>query len=412
MTEVGEPGRARRYGLGALAHRNFRLFFIGQGISLVGTWMQNVGEGWLILTLTNSPFYVGLTAALSLVGVLLFSLYAGVIADRVDKRRVIIFMQLAFMIEAFTVSILVWTHVIAVWQVLVLATTLGIASAFDIPMRQSFIVEMVGKDDLMNAIALNSSLFNGARVVGPAIAGLLIGTVGIAWCYFLNGMSYIAVIVGLLMMRLPYNSQPAKTTSAWTGFREVLTYLRNDRRLRVLMILTAILSVFGFPYISMMPVFARDVLHRGAAGYGALTSSIGIGAVIGALGVALASSRIRARGRLMLVGGTAFGVLLMLFSASRALALSMVLLALTGCAMIVNNSLTNTLIQTTAPDHLRGRVMGFYSFVFVGMAPFGAFLFGLVAEHVGVPATLAAGGAIVALAVTIAGWAVPSIRAA
>jgi len=412
MTEVGEPGRARRYGLGALAHRNFRLFFIGQGISLVGTWMQNVGEGWLILTLTNSPFYVGLTAALSSVGVLLFSLYAGVIADRVDKRRVIIFMQLAFMIEAFTVSILVWTHVIAVWQVLVLATTLGIASAFDIPMRQSFIVEMVGKDDLMNAIALNSSLFNGARVVGPAIAGLLIGTVGIAWCYFLNGMSYIAVIVGLLMMRLPYNSQPAKTTSAWTGFREVLTYLRNDRRLRVLMILTAILSVFGFPYISMMPVFARDVLHRGAAGYGALTSSIGIGAVIGALGVALASSRIRARGRLMLVGGTAFGVLLMLFSASRALALSMVLLALTGCAMIVNNSLTNTLIQTTAPDHLRGRVMGFYSFVFVGMAPFGAFLFGLVAEHVGVPATLAAGGAIVALAVTIAGWAVPSIRAA
>jgi len=407
-----EAGGARRYGLGALAHRNFRLFFIGQGISLVGTWMQNVGEGWLILTLTNSPFYVGLTAALSSVGVLLFSLYAGVIADRVDKRRVIIFMQLAFMIEAFTVSILVWTHVIAVWQVLVLATTLGIASAFDIPMRQSFIVEMVGKDDLMNAIALNSSLFNGARVVGPAIAGLLIGTVGIAWCYFLNGMSYIAVIVGLLMMRLPYNSQPAKTTSAWTGFREVLTYLRNDRRLRVLMILTAILSVFGFPYISMMPVFARDVLHRGAAGYGALTSSIGIGAVIGALGVALASSRIRARGRLMLVGGTAFGVLLMLFSASRALALSMVLLALTGCAMIVNNSLTNTLIQTTAPDHLRGRVMGFYSFVFVGMAPFGAFLFGLVAEHVGVPATLAAGGAIVALAVTIAGWAVPSIRAA
>ncbi len=407
-----DAGGARRYGLGALAHRNFRLFFIGQGISLVGTWMQNVGEGWLILTLTNSPFYVGLTAALSSVGVLLFSLYAGVIADRVDKRRVIIFMQLAFMIEAFTVSILVWTHVIAVWQVLVLATTLGIASAFDIPMRQSFIVEMVGKDDLMNAIALNSSLFNGARVVGPAIAGLLIGTVGIAWCYFLNGMSYIAVIVGLLMMRLPYNSQPAKTTSAWTGFREVLTYLRNDRRLRVLMILTAILSVFGFPYISMMPVFARDVLHRGAAGYGALTSSIGIGAVIGALGVALASSRIRARGRLMLVGGTAFGVLLMLFSASRALALSMVLLALTGCAMIVNNSLTNTLIQTTAPDHLRGRVMGFYSFVFVGMAPFGAFLFGLVAEHVGVPATLAAGGAIVALAVTIAGWAVPSIRAA
>src|SRR5438552_983431 len=227
-----EAGGARRYGLGALGHRNFRLFFIGQGISLVGTWMQNVGEGWLILTLTNSPFYVGLTAALSSLGVLLFSLYAGVIADRADKRRFIIFMQLAFMLEALTVAILVWTHVVAVWQVLLLATILGIASGFDIPMRQSFIVEMVGKDDLMNAIALNSSLFNGARVIGPAIAGFLIGAVGIAWCYFLNGVSYIAVIAGLLLMQLPPRAPPARAASAWTGFREVLAYLRDDRRLR------------------------------------------------------------------------------------------------------------------------------------------------------------------------------------
>ena len=407
-----EAGGARRYGLGALAHRNFRLFFIGQGISLVGTWMQNVGEGWLILTLTNSPFYVGLTAALSSLGVLLFSLYAGVIADRADKRRFIIFMQLAFMLEALTVAILVWTHVVAVWQVLLLATILGIASGFDIPMRQSFIVEMVGKDDLMNAIALNSSLFNGARVIGPAIAGFLIGAVGIAWCYFLNSVSYIAVIAGLLMMRLPPRPPRPQTASAWTGFREVLSYLRGDRRLRVLMMLTAILSVFGFPYISMMPVFARDVLHRGATGYGALTSSIGIGAVIGALGVALTSGRIRRRGRLMLIGGTAFGVLLILFAASRALALAMALLALAGCAMIVNNSITNTMLQTTAPDHLRGRIMGFYSFVFVGMAPFGAFLFGVVAEHIGVPTTLAAGGAIVASAVMGAAWLAPEIRTA
>ena len=411
MTEALPPRpAARRYGLGALSHRNFRLFFIGQGISLVGTWMQNVGEGWLILTLTNSPFYVGLTSALSSLGVLLFSLYAGVIADRVDKRRVIIFMQIAFMLEAFTVAILVWTGVVAVWQVLVLATILGIASAFDIPMRQSFLVEMVGKEDLMNAIALNSSVFNGARMIGPAIAGLLIGALGIAWCYFLNGLSYIAVIAGLLMMRLPPVVRTVKTTSTWGGFREVLAFLNGNRGLRSLMILTSILSVFGFPYISMMPVFARDVLHRGATGYGALTSSIGIGAVIGALGVALASSRIRRRGRLMLVGGTVFGILLILFSTSRSLALSMLLLAFAGCAMIVNNSLTNTLLQTAAPDHLRGRIMGFYSFVFVGMAPFGAFLFGLVAEHIGAPSTIAGGGAIVAIAVVITGLAVPELR--
>ena len=407
---TGVAGRYGRYGVGALAHRNFRLFFIGQGISLVGTWMQNVGEGWLILTLTNSPFYVGLTAALSSIGVLLFSLYAGVVADRVDKRRIIIFMQLAFMLEAFTVAILVWTGVVAVWQVLVLATVLGIASAFDIPMRQSFIVEMVGKDDLMNAIALNSSLFNGARVVGPAIAGLLIGALGIAWCYFLNGLSYIAVIAGLLLMRLPTTIRPARTTSTWGGFREVLTFLRSDRRIRALMLQTAILSVFGFPYISMMPVFARDVLHRGAAGYGALTSSIGIGAVVGALGIALSSTRLRARGRLMLVGGTAFGILLILFSTSRILAVSMVLLALAGCAMIVNNAITNTLLQTAAPDHLRGRIMGFYSFVFVGMAPFGAFLFGLAAEYIGAPTAIAIGGGVVALSVMITGWQVPELR--
>jgi len=412
MTDPSPPARRSGFGLGALAHRNFRLFFIGQGISLVGTWLQNVGEGWLILTLTNSPFYVGLTSALSSVGVLLFSLYAGVIADRVDKRRVIVFMQMAFMLEAFTVAILVGTHVVQVWQVLVLATLLGVASAFDIPMRQAFVIEMVGKEDLMNAIALNSSLFNGARVIGPAIAGFLIGAVGIAWCYFLNGLSYIAVIAGLLMMRLQYNPPPTKTTSAWTGFREVWEYLRNDRRLRVLMLLTAILSVFGFPYISMMPVFDRDVLHRGAAGYGALTSSIGVGAVIGALGVALYSKRILARGKLMLLGGTTFGILLVLFSASRSLPLAMALLVLTGCAMIVNNSLTNTMIQIASPDHLRGRVMGFYSFVFVGMAPFGAFLFGLVSEHIGVPAALAIGGTVVALAVVIAGWRVPELRSA
>lgn len=405
MTEA-----ARRYGFGALAHRNFRLFFIGQGISLIGTWMQNVGEGWLILTLTNSPFYVGLTSALSSLGVLLFSLYAGVIADRTDKRRFIVFMQIAFMLEAFAVAILVWTGVIQVWHVLTLATLLGIASAFDIPMRQSFVYDMVGKDDLMNAIALNSSLFNGARVIGPAIAGFLIGAVGIAACYFLNGLSYIAVIVGLLMMRLPRAQRVETTTSVWAGFREVLLYLRNDARLRVLMILTAILSIFGFPYLTMMPVFARDVLHRGAQGYGALTASVGIGAVLGALAVALYSARIRARGKLMLTGGTAFGVLLILFAGSRSLALSMVLLGLAGCAMIVNNSITNTLLQTAAPDQLRGRIMGFYSFVFVGMAPFGAFLFGVVAEHTGVPTTIAAGGAIVAITVSGAGWLVPGLR--
>ena len=407
MTEPAGPS-----GLGALAHRNFRLFFIGQGISLIGTWMQNIGEGWLVLTLTNSPFYVGLVSALSSLGVLLLTIYAGILADRTDKRRTIVIAQVLFMLEAFTVAILVWTGVVRVWQVMVLATLLGLASAFDIPTRQSFIVELVGKDDLMNAIALNSSLFNAARVIGPAIAGALIGLVGIAWCYFFNGLSYIAVIAGLLLMRLPAFVPRAHTGSTWTGFREILGFLRADRRLRTLVILTATLSVFGFPYITMMPVFARDVLHRGAGGYGILISSVGVGATIGALGVALGSRRIRHRGGLMLVGGTTFGVLLMLFAASRALGLSVLLLGLAGCAMIVNNSLTNTLLQTAVPDDMRGRIMGFYSFMFVGMAPFGAFFVGLAAEHYGAPLAVAAGGLICVLAVATAAWLVPELREA
>jgi MFS family permease len=411
MTEASPPAaNIRRSGFGALTQRNFRLFFVGQGISLIGTWMQNIGEGWLVLTLTNSPFYVGLTAALSSLGVLVFSLYAGVIADRTDKRRTIIMMQVAFMLEAFAVAILVWTGVVQVWHVLTLATLLGIASAFDIPTRQAFLVDMVGKEHLMNAIALNSSLFNAARVVGPAIAGILIGAVGVAWCYFLNGLSYLAVIASLIMMRLPRYQPQAQTVSAWTGFREVLAFLGQDRRIRALIGLTATLSVFGFPYIAMMPVFARNVLHRGAGGYGALTASIGIGAMAGALGVAVAANRIRARGKLMMVGGTAFGILLALFSSSRSLPVSLVLLALAGCAMIVNNALTNTLLQTTVPDHLRGRIMGFYSFVFVGMAPFGAFLIGVVAEHFGAPVAVGGGGVIVALVIMLTAWRVPELR--
>jgi MFS family permease len=408
MTEPAGGGT----GLGALAHRNFRLFFVGQGISLIGTWMQNIGEGWLVLTLTNSPFYVGLVSALSSLGVLLFTIYAGIIADRTDKRRTIIIAQVLFMLEAFAVAILVWSHVVQVWQVMLLATLLGIASAFDIPTRQSFIVEMVGKEDLMGAIALNSSLFNAARVIGPAIAGALIGVVGIAWCYFLNGLSYIAVIAGLLMMRLPAFVPHPAASSAWTGFREVWAFVTSDRRMRALVVLTATFSVFGFPYITMMPVFARDVLHRGAGGYGALTSSIGVGAMLGALGVAIGARRIRSRGRLMLTGGAAFGVLLVLFSASRTFALSMVLLSFAGCAMIINNSLVNTLLQTAVPDGMRGRLMGFYSFMFVGMAPFGAFLVGLVAERYGAPVAVAGGGSIIALAVAIAAWRVPELRRA
>lgn len=407
----GVTEATRQIGLGALAHRNFRLFIAGQGISLIGTWMQSIALGWLVLELTNSPFAVGLNSALRSFGVLLLTLYAGIVADRVDKRRLIILTQTLQMVEALVLAVLVWTHVVAVWQVMVLAVFFGIVTAFDIPVRQAFVVELVGKDDLMNAIALNSSMFNAARVVGPAIAGLLIGIAGVGTCFFLNGVSYIAVIGGLLAMRLPPFLRRPPAGSAWGGFREVLQFLRSERRVNTLVLLTSVFSIFGFPFLVMMPVFARDVLHVQAGGYGALTAAVGVGAMLGALAIAINSRRLTSRGWLMVTGGTAFGVLIAMFALSHSFALSLVLLALAGCAMIVNNALTNTMIQTIVPDHLRGRIMGFYSFVFVGLSPLGAFQAGAFAERFGAPWAVGVGGLVCAAVVAIAAWRVPELRA-
>jgi len=404
MTEA-----ARRYGFGALAHRNFRLFLFGQTVSLTGTWMQSIAQGWLVLQLTDSPFYLGLVSALGSLGVLLFTLYAGVVADRTDKRRVVIITQSLLMVQAFLLAALVASGRVTVGNVMLLAAFLGVVSAFDIPTRQAFIVEMVGKEDLMNAIALNTSVFNLTRVLGPLIAGLLIGPLGVAVCFFLNGVSYLAVIASLLAMRLtPHIPRPTPLT-AWQGFREVLTYLRGDARVFTLIVLTAIISVFAFPFLVLMPVFARDVLRAGAAGYGVLTASVGVGAVVGALGVAILSRRIP-KGRTLVAAGTTFGLLVALFASSRLFALSVALLAFVGCAMIVNNALTNTMLQTLVPDGLRGRVMGFYSFMFVGMAPIGSFQAGAFAERFGAPWAVAAGGVVSALAVAIAGWRVRELR--
>src|SRR6266705_1116809 len=349
MTEGGAVSR-----LGALAHRNFRLFFFGQGVSLIGTWMQSVALGWLVLEITNSPFAVGLNQALRSLGVLVFALYAGVVVDRVDKRRLIVWTQLLQMLEALALALLVWTRSIATWQVMALAVGFGVVNAFDIPGRQAFIVELVGKDDLMNAIALNSSMFNAARIAGPAVAGVLIGAAGVGMCFFLNGVSYIAVIASLLAMRLaPFAPRPAAAT-AWEGFRVGVRFIRSDARVLALVVLVAVFSVFGFPFLVLMPVVAC--------------------------------------------------------AAARSFATALLLLALAGCAMIVTTALANTMLQTLVPDELRGRVMAFYAFVFVGMAPLGAFQAGLIAEHTGAPDAIALGGAGCLIAAVLAAWRVPALR--
>jgi MFS family permease len=403
---MDEAARGARFG--ALAYRNFRLFFLGQGVSLIGTWMQNVAQGWLVLDLTNSPFYVGLVSALGSLGVLLLTIYAGVIVDRTHKHRLIIATQSLSMIPAFALAALVWTKSVAVWQVAGLAAFLGIVNAFDIPARQAFMVELVGRDELVSAIALNSSAFNAARVIGPAVAGVLIGVLGVGACFLLNGVSYLAVIAALLAMRLPPYVRVPRTDSLWAGLREIVAFIRSDRRVATVVVLMGVLSICGFPYLVMMPVFARDVLHRGAAGYGVLMTSVGVGALIGALAVALLDRRIP-KGPTLVAAGAAFGVLLVAFALSRSYLASVALLALTGGTMIVNNALANATIQTIVPDHLRGRVMGFYAFVFVGLAPIGSFSVGTLAERVGTPAAVAAGGALSALAVVLAAWRVPEL---
>jgi len=291
----------------------------------------------------------------------------------------------------------------------VLAVFFGVVNAFDIPARQAFIVELVGKDDLMNAIALNSSIFNAARIVGPAVAGVLIGAAGVGTCFFLNGVSYIAVIAGLLAMRLPPFLPNALPTSAGEGVRRALAFIRGDARVSALVVLVAVFSVLGFPFIVLMPVVARDVLHTDARGYGLLMAAVGVGAMLGALGLAVRGRRVR-KGAALLDGGAAFGVLLMLVAAARSVGVALVLLSLAGCAMIVTTALANTMLQTLVPDELRGRVMAFYAFVFVGMAPFGAFQAGLVAEHTGAPVAIVVGGAGCLIAAAIAAWRVPELR--
>ncbi|HTT68183.1 MAG TPA: MFS transporter [Gemmatimonadales bacterium] len=393
---------------GALRHRNFRLFFFGQGTSLVGTWMQIVAQGWLVLELTNSPFYVGLVSALGSLPIMLVSLPAGVFVDRVNKRRLVVLTQTLSLLQALVLAILIWTHRIALWQVAAIAVFLGTVNAFDTPARQAFVIEMVGREDLGTAIALNSSAFNAARVVGPSLAGILIGAVGLGWCYFLNAVSYVAVIWGLLKMRLAPFVRPDHSGDGWAQFREGARFVRRDRRVLALVGMMAVVSVFGFPFLVLMPVFARDVLRVGPSGLGFMSASVGVGAVIAALGLAMFGPRV-GKGRILMWTGPIYGAALVSFAAAPAFALALPALALAGAAMILNNAVTNTLLQTIVPDALRGRVMGFYAFVFLGMAPFGAFQAGWLAEHLGAPMAVAVGGLVCGLSSLVIWRRVPEV---
>jgi MFS family permease len=392
----------------ALRHRNFQLFFSGQLISLIGTWMQSVAQSWLVYRLTGSGLLLGAVGFASQIPVFMFSPLGGIAADRLNRRQIVIATQIASMLLAFVLAALTLLHKIQVWQVFVLAALLGVVNAFDIPGRQSFLVEMVGKEDLMNAIALNSSMFNGARVIGPAVAGILVAKIGEGWCFFSNAVSYIAVIIGLLMMRV---HSPARTAtgSPLEHIMEGFRFVNRTGPIRALLVLLGLVSLVGMPYVVLMPIFADKVLHGGAKGLGVLMGATGVGALLGALTLAFREG-VKGLGRWVAWCCAGFGTSLVIFSLSHKFWVSVILLLPVGYCMMLQMACSNTLIQVMVPDALRGRVMAVYSMMFMGMAPIGALLGGALADHLGAQVTVAIGGV---ASIAGAGWfrlQLPKIR--
>jgi MFS family permease len=408
----------------ALRHRNFQLFFSGQLISLVGTWMQTVAQSWLVYKLTGSGLLLGSVGFASQIPVFLFAPLGGITADRSNRQRVVIATQVASMILALVLAALTLTHRITVKEIFVLAALLGVVNAFDIPGRQAFLVDMVGKEDLMNAIALNSSMFNGARVVGPAVAGVLVARLGEGWCFFANGVSYIAVIVGLLMMNVHAPARASADTSPFDHIIEGFRFVGKAAPIRALLILLGVVSMTGMPYVVLMPIFADKILHRGgqelasligshdlgAVRLGILMGAAGVGALFGALTLAIRSG-VKGLGTWVSVCCAGFGVSLILFAFSTSFWLSVLLLLPVGYFIMLQMASSNTLIQAMVPDALRGRTMAVYSMMFMGLAPVGALLGGALSDRLGAPWTVAIGGLVSVLGAWWFSQQLPKVRA-
>ena len=392
-----------------MQHRNFRLYFGGQLISMAGTWMQSVALGWVVYQLSHSDLMLGIVGFAAAIPVLPISPWAGVIVDRVSKRGLLVATQTAAMILAFVLSILAFTGTIQTWHVIVLAAALGAVNAFDGPGRQAFVVEMVGREDLTNAIALNSMMMNGARVVGPALGGLLLATVGAAWCFFINGLSFLAVIASLLMMRLSIRRTAPHTGSPWQQLLDGLHYVAAHREILGLLLLALIFSVFGISYSTILPAFADEILHSDATGLGALTSAIGLGAVVGAFLVARYGHRSR-RGHWLTLALLAFPVLLALFAYSSGLPVALLLAFGLGIGFMLVFTNLNILLQTSVDDTMRGRVLALYTLTFFGFAPFGNLAIGALSQQWGISPTLLVSAVLtLILAVAVIAWA-PHVR--
>ena len=375
-----------------LRYRNFRLFFAGQGISLVGTWMQAIAMGWLIYRLTNSPLLLGVVGFASQIPSFVLTPFAGVIADRMNRHRILIFTQTLSMIQAFILAALTLTGKVAAWHVIVLGAFLGCVNSLDIPARQSFIVEMVEKkENLGNAIALNSLMFNAARLIGPSIAGLLIGFVGEGVCFLINGLSFIAVIASLLAMNVKERKIKSDDSNVLENLREGFSYAFGFVPIRLILFLLGVISLMGMSYTVLMPVFARDILKGGPWTLGFLMAASGVGA-LGATVYLASRKSIVGLGRLIPIAASTFAVGLIVFSMSHTIWLSMLLLAIVGFGFMTHMAVSNTIVQTIVEDDKRGRVMSFYTMAFMGTAPFGSLLAGVLATRIGASNTLIIGG--------------------
>jgi MFS family permease len=393
----------------ALKHYNYRLWFGGQVVSLVGTWMQSTAQGYLIYQITGSLFYLGLVGFVGGAPSLLFTLFGGVIADRLPRRKLLVITQTSMMILAFILAALTFTHTVQPWHILIMAFLLGTANAFDAPARTSFVLELVDRSSMTNAIALNSTMFNIATVVGPSVAGLTYAAIGPAWCFTLNGFSFIAVIVALLFMRIKLEAQPARRTAAWAELKEGIRYVLKNRMILSLIGSVGVMSIFGIGMMNLLPAWATDVLHGNVTTNGWLVSARGLGSMVSALMLAYWGMR-KLRGRLWTAGAFVMPVMLFVFAWIRFLPLA--LLALLGVGwgfmMVTNNA--QAVVQSLVPDQLRGRVMGVYTLVFFGSMPLGALLAGSVASKIGEPLTVMSGAVLLMIMAIAAFIFLPDIR--
>ena len=377
----------------ALRHRNYRLFFSGQGVSMIGTWMTRIATSWLVYKLTGSALLLGVVGFAGQIPSFLLAPVAGVFVDRWNRHRLLVITQVLAMIQSFGLAVLALTGYIKIWHVIALSVFQGVINAFDMPVRQSFVVQMVDdRADLSNAIALNSTLVNGARLLGPSIGGVVIAAVGEGWCFMIDAVSYIAVIASLVAMKItPLVVEKKARTGALEQFREGFRYVAGFMPIRSILLLLAFVSLVGMPYTVLMPVFANEILHGGPNTLGLLMASTGVGAVTGAM-ILAARKSVLGLGRWIPFSAALFGAGLIAFSFSRAIPLSVLLLVITGLGFMVNMAVSNTLIQTMVDEDKRGRVMSFYTMAFMGTSPFGSLLAGSLADKIGAPHTLLFGG--------------------